>query len=381
MRGQLRVLIILAVIVICLVAFVNLPLLSTLFEKLLSILLPILLGLSLAFMLNIPLRFLEKHWVRRFGSSRFGLRRFVCILLCLLFLAAVGALLLWIILPQLGKSVYSLLLRLPEYVEQVKGWWGALVTYVEAHDLPISLPALSTDSASVASAVDAYLEEHGHQLINLSVDLLRRAYLLVIDLLLSLILMLYFLAQKEKLCSQIKKLLHGIFSPQRVERILSLGTLCQKTFANFITGQLIEAVVISSLSYLGMLLFRMPHALLVSVIIGVTALIPIFGAFIGTGIGAVLILLDNPITAIWFVVFIIVLQQIETNLIYPKVVGKSVGLPGLWVLISVTVGSSFGLVGMLISVPLAAVLYCCLRQFVNDRVAKKEASPAEESAE
>ena len=139
-----------------------------------------------------------------------------------------------------------------------------------------------------------------------------------------------------------------------------------------------EAVIIGALCFLGMVIFRMPYALLISMLVGVTALIPIFGAFLGTGVGAFLILLDDPIRAIWFVIFIIVLQQLEGNLIYPRVVGKSVGLPGLWVLIAVTVGSSFGLVGMLVSVPLASVGYCLLRQFVHSRLKGKQEDPEEE---
>lgn len=371
MRGHRRIFLILAIIAVSLMVFANLSVLSAVFGKLLSILLPILAGLALAFVLNIPLRFLERLWVRRLGHGRHGLRRFLCLSLCLVLLIGLGALLVGTVLPQLVRSVNSLIQRLPEYAARVQGWWQSLSSYLEAHDFPFTLPELSLDSSSMSDAVNDYLEEHGHRLIDASVELLHGTYRALIDLVLSLVLMLYFLAQKETLCAGAKKLLRSICSKETVARILRFGTLCQKTFANFLTGQLTEALVIGSLCLIGMLLFRMPYALLISVIIGVTALIPIFGAFIGTALGALLILLDNPVTAVWFVVFIIVLQQLETNLIYPRVVGKSVGLPGIWVLVSVTVGSSFGIVGMLISVPLASVLYCTLKEFVNSRLERK----------
>ena len=139
-------------------------------------------------------------------------------------------------------------------------------------------------------------------------------------------------------------------------------------FTKFITGQVADACIIGVLCFIGMLIFRMPYASIIAVLIGFTALIPIFGAFIGAGVGAFLILLESPIKAFWFIVFIIVLQQFEGNLIYPRVVGKSVGLPGIWVLVSVTIGGSlFGVLGMLFSVPICTVIYVLFREFVNNK--------------
>ena len=366
MSSAIRVFAVLAVIAVVLLAAVNYPVLSSLFSSLLSVFLPILIGLALAFVLNLPLRALESLWVRLFGDRRKKLRRFCFLALCLLLLVAFGALLLCLILPQLIETLRSLIARLPEYAARIEGWRVSFSAFLEEKGIPLSLPSFG-DVSAIRDAVNGFLEEHGHRLVDLSMELLRGTYRTVIDLILSLVLALYFLAQKEHLCAQAKKLLSALFSPASVRRILRFGTLCQRAFSNFITGQLTEAAIIASLCFLGMLLFRMPYPLLISVTVGITALIPIFGAIIGTGIGALLILLDNPIGALWFVIFIVVLQQLETNLIYPKVVGKSVGLPGLWVLISVTVGSSFGIVGMLVSVPIVSVLYGVVRDFVHGR--------------
>ena len=151
-----------------------------------------------------------------------------------------------------------------------------------------------------------------------------------------------------------------------------MARMTNRTCSNFVTGQLTEAVILGTLCFLGMLIFRLPYAGVISVLVGFTALIPIFGAFIGVGIGAFLILLVSPIKALWFILFFVILQQLEGNLIYPRVVGKSVGLPGIWVLAAVTVGgNAFGLAGMLLAVPLCSVLYTLARQGVNARLARK----------
>ncbi|MGN1319588.1 MAG: AI-2E family transporter, partial [Acutalibacteraceae bacterium] len=171
------------------------------------------------------------------------------------------------------------------------------------------------------------------------------------------------------LTRQANKIVRALFKPDNAKKLIDFTAMTNDIFTKFVTGQLTEACIIGSLCFIGMLIFGMPYAGIISVLIGFTALIPIFGAFIGTGIGAFLILLENPLKAFWFVVFIIVLQQLEGNLIYPRVVGKSVGLPGIWVLTAVTIGGGlFGVLGMLFSVPVCSVLYVLFRKFVNKRV-------------
>jgi predicted PurR-regulated permease PerM len=200
----------------------------------------------------------------------------------------------------------------------------------------------------------------------------------VFNLVLALAFSIYILAQKETIGRQVKKLLRALLPNKAAENLLELSSLTHLSFARFVSGQMTEAVIIGLLCFIGMLIFGFPYAGVISVMVGFTALIPIFGAFIGTGIGAFLILLTNPIQAIWFVIFIIVLQQLEGNLIYPKVVGRSIGLPGIWVLLAVTVGgNAWSLPGMLLAVPLSSVVYTLLRRFVNRRFQKS--SPSEQS--
>ena len=161
--------------------------------------------------------------------------------------------------------------------------------------------------------------------------------------------------------------------PRVSDKIADIATMSNKTFSNFVTGQCLEAIIFGALCFIGMLVLWLPYASTISVVIGFTALIPVFGSIIGTALGAFLILMISPVKAIIFVVFIIVLQQLEGNLIYPKVVGKSIGLPGMWVLFSVTIGASVaGIWGMLVATPLFSVLYSIFSKIINDRINKNK---------
>jgi predicted PurR-regulated permease PerM len=191
----------------------------------------------------------------------------------------------------------------------------------------------------------------------------------MIDFFLGFIFSIYILAEKEKLGSQIRKLMYAYLPEKVVSKILSVCSLSERTFSRFLSGQCLEAFILGSMFFIVMVIFQFPYALLISVLIGFTALIPIFGAFIGCVIGAFLILMVNPLTALLFILMFVILQQIEGNFIYPRVVGGSIGLPSMWVLVAVTVGgSTMGIAGMLIFIPMFSVLYTLLREAVNRRL-------------
>jgi len=188
----------------------------------------------------------------------------------------------------------------------------------------------------------------------------------VINLFMGFVFAIYMLLQKEKLIKQFKKLFKAYLPEDKSRKLFYIGTITNDTFKKFFGGQFIEAVLLGILCFIGMTIFKMPYALTISVVIGVTALIPVFGAFFGTIIGAILILAVNPTQAFWFVIYIVVIQQIDGNFIYPKVVGDSVGLPGIWVMLAVIVGgNSLGIVGMLIGVPVASIVYKLVKEYVN----------------
>lgn len=348
------------------------------FSSLGTLLLPFLLGGCLAFLGNVFLRPVEAVWVRLWGK-RYGPRqqvaqRPVCLLATCLLLAGILFAIFFIVVPALQESVVSFIAVLPDRLDQLKIWWDQLASYLSHYF--VHLPDFSFNGEKLQVWISNLLEKYGQAFLNTTIAATSSIFSLVVNLVLGWVFSLYLLAQKETLSRQAWKVVQSLFSQKRAQQIVDVAKLTNRTFSNFVTGQLTEAVILGSLCFVGMLVLRLPYAGVVSVLVGFTALIPIFGAFIGLGIGAFLILLVNPIQALWFILFFLILQQVEGNLIYPRVVGKSVGLPGIWVLVAVTLGgNAFGLVGMLMAVPLCSVLYALARQGVNNRLDRKGLLP------
>ncbi|MFA6753192.1 MAG: AI-2E family transporter, partial [Bacilli bacterium] len=232
---------------------------------------------------------------------------------------------------------------------------------------------INTSWKNLWSNVTGYFTNNSKDIIEVTLGLTSSIFASITNAILSIVFAIYMLANKENLISQTKKVLTAFVPKNKIGKILEVGTISNRVFSNFITGQVIEALIIGVLCFIGMLIIGLPYALTISVLVGFTSLIPVFGAFIGTAIGAVLIFVVSPIDALIFIIFIIVLQQFEGNLIYPKVVGTSVGLPAIWVLLAIIIGGSiYGVIGMLIGVPLCSIVYTLLSKFVNERLAKKK---------
>ena len=283
----------------------------------------------------------------------------------------------FMIIPEIQRNVLTIGGMIPQYFEQVKEWWNGITGLMA--DYNIVLPEIDLKEGEIGKILTDFVSKSGKLFLNTTMGLTVSIFSAVVDVILGLVFAIYVLLQKEKLAMQAKKLLYAVLPEKKVESFLALCSLTNKTFTNFVTGQLTEAVIIGVLCFVGMLILQMPYAPMISVLVGFTALIPMFGAFIGTAVGAFFILVDNPWKAVGFVVFIIILQQLEGNLIYPKVVGKSVGLPGIWVLVAVTIGGSLsGVIGMLFSVPISSVLYCIVRETVNRRLVKRGITVKEE---
>ena len=338
-----------------------------------GIIMPISVGLCIAFVINIPLTLLERLWdkIDKHSTRRYhhAIKRAVCLFICIAGLGGIIFLFVLTVTPYLEASLTSLFNALPVFVDKLQALWDSLSEKLAAYS--IRLPELDLDTEKISSALTEYFSKNSDRILNISIGFASSVVSTVFNVILAAVISVYVLAKKERLRIQAKRILWAFFPEERCKSVLNVASLTASTFARFLTGQLAEAVILGVLCLIGMLIFGFPYAALISLIIGVTALIPIFGAFIGIGVGALLILLYDPLTAVWFLVFITVLQQIETNIIYPRVVGKSVGLPALWVLIAVTVGSSFGIIGMLISVPLVSVIYCLAGQLVSARLEKK----------
>lgn len=334
--------------------------------ELYSLISPFVIGLCIAYVVNVIMRPIERLWMKLLSKCKGKwvkkMKRPICLLLSILLVIGIILAVIFIIMPELSDSVSSLVSMVPSYVSEVESWWEALALRLDKYG--VELPQFSFDTDKFIQI----LKDGGTAVLNTTLSATTSIVTAVINIVLALAFSIYVLAQKETLKRQSKKVLAKLMKPEKMQKLLDMLDLINRTFTNFITGQLTEAVIIGVLCFIGMSIFRMPYAPAISVLVGFTALIPVFGAFIGTAIGAFLILLVKPIQAVWFVVFIIVLQQFEGNLIYPKVVGKSVGLPGIWVLVAVTIGgNAMGVVGMLISVPLCSVLYVVARNAVNGK--------------
>lgn len=336
---------------------------------------PFVIGTALAFVLNLLLRPLERLWSRLFEQKKkspFALRRGVCLTVSVLVLIGFVLAVFLIVLPQVIDTVSTTVTTLQNASGDIRTWWGAIQARLAFH---ISLPELQLDTNGILTRVLDVLKEKGLVVVGETVKMTASAVKSVTNILLGLVLSIYILAQKEMLSRQSKKLLMASVQERTYRRTLDVAALIERTFSSFLSGQMIEAVIIGALCCAGMLIFGFPYAGPISVLVGFTALIPVFGAFIGTAVGAFLILLRSPIQAVWFVLFILVLQQLEGNLIYPRVVGKSVGLPAFWTFTAVTIGgSAFGVGGMLLGVPLVSVFYTLTREWVNRRLAQQQAS-------
>lgn len=359
-----RILLIITFTVLLIWAIYNHKLLFKYIGELYSLISPFVIGLCIAYVVNVIMRPIERLWMKLLSKCKGKwvekMKRPICLLLSILLVIGIILAVIFIIMPELSDSVSSLVSMVPSYVSEVESWWEALALRLDKYG--VELPQFSFDTDKFIQI----LKDGGTAVLNTTLSATTSIVTAVINIVLALAFSIYVLAQKETLKRQSKKVLAKLMKPEKMQKLLDMLDLINRTFTNFITGQLTEAVIIGVLCFIGMSIFRMPYAPAISVLVGFTALIPVFGAFIGTAIGAFLILLVKPIQAVWFVVFIIVLQQYEGNLIYPKVVGKSVGLPGIWVLVAVTIGgNAMGVVGMLISVPLCSVLYVVARNAVN----------------
>ena len=344
-------------------------------KKLFTVLAPLVLGLAIAFIINVPLKLFESLWIKIFKKAKTNknekFKRPVCLVLSILLFAFAIFAIMFMIVPELLRTGENLVANLPDYIASLNDWWQKVVDFAAKRGA--ELPEITLSADKISETIGSFINDNKNTVFDKTIGITTSIFSGVIDTVLAISFSIYILAQKERIAYRIKRITYAFVKEERADKLVDFARRTNQTFTNFITGQFIEAVIIGVLCFIGMKIFRMPYASIISVMVGATALIPMFGAFIGTAVGAFLILLVSPVKALWFVIFIIVLQQLEGNLIYPKVVGNSVGLPGILVLVAVTVGGKlFGVVGMLIGVPLCAVLYCLLKEIVEARLEKKK---------
>ena len=369
MKNEIRknIVFIITYIAILIFALVNFEKILSILGYIINILSPFLFGIILAFVLNVLVNFIEKKIFGKIKPSKTWekVKRPVSITLSLILVILIIVFIMNLLIPQLKNSVSLFTESLPEYKEDVIG----VLNKFDVTDSTINKVSEYLDNFS--KVITDYIKGNSKDVITVTTEVATSIVEIISKAIIAIVFAIYMIAQKETLRRQFDKLMNAYLKPKNIDKINTVAVTANKTFSNFVTGQCLEALIFGSLCFIGMLIFGFPYAPTISVLIGFTALIPIFGAFIGTALGAFLILMVSPIKAILFVVFVIILQQIEGNFIYPKVVGKSVGLSGMWVLLSVTVGASVGgILGLLIATPLCSLLYSFLTQIVNDRIRK-----------
>ncbi len=335
-----------------------------------NILQPFIVGGCIAFILGLPMKMFEQILFRK-GKTKNkilkGLSRPISILLSIVFVVGIIFFVFFIIVPEVGNTIALLVHNIPDYVDNI----SKLVTKL-LNDYPQIqeyISGVAFDWQKVSDSLLNVSSSLADGFFSSASSILSGIVSTITTFIIGFVFAIYLLAYKEKLSVQIKKLLYGYLPRKRAERILKVASLANKTFASYVSGQCVEAVILGTMFFITLSILRFPYPLLIGVLVAFTALIPILGAYIGSVISAFLILMVNPIQALWFIVILLVLQQIEGNFIYPHVVGGSVGLPSLWVLFAVTVGGSLmGIVGMIIFIPILSVIYTLLRENVNLRL-------------
>ena len=341
------------------------------FNFLLGVASPILTGVVIAFVLNIPMSFFERYalgFMDKIKSDRLRRRgkRALAIVLTFLAIALVITGIVTFVIPQLATSIDMLVVKFPGYVQSFNQLINDLLTRFKLPD------ALWTD---ISSQWETYTQKLTTALISSVPEIVNTTRSItqgVFNFILALILSVYMLADKERLLALKDKLIYAYIPDRAAQFIHEVGATANATFHGFIGGQITEAFILGTLCALGLGIFRIPYALLIGVFVGITSVIPVFGAFLGALPGAFILLVVNPLYCLFFVVFIVCLQQFEGNVIYPKVVGNSVGLSGLWVLVGMLLGGNlFGFMGIVLGIPTFAVIYSVFRTITDDRVAEK----------
>ena len=338
-----------------------------------GILFPFVLGGAIAFVINVPMSFLEK---KIFGKTKDGnkvgekLARPISLLLTIILAVGVIALVMFGVIPQLTRTIASLMISIANFIPQMQDWIREF-----SHNNQDIMKLVNQVQFNPDQAIKwgiSILGSGAGNMMNTTMSAVGSIVSGFATFFIAFSFACYILFQKEKLYVQIRKVFFAFIPKQKAEAFLKICSLTYRTFANFLTGQCVEAVILGSMFVVTLSILKMPYALLIGTLIAFTALIPIFGAFIGCAVGCFLIFMVSPKQAILFIIVFLILQQIEGNLIYPHVVGGSVGLPSIWVLAAVTIGGNLmGIVGMLIFIPLVSVLYTIFREFVYLRLKEK----------
>lgn len=330
----------------------------------LKLAMPIVVGIAIAFIINVPMRQIENKIFKIEKRKHKKLIRLISLLLSIVIIFGILALILFLIIPEFIEAIGTLGKNLPKSLD----WINSVIGKVSNISPVVDDYVKNINVGHLVSSVGI----NANNVINIMISFLSSAISKVVMFFFGFIIAIYILADKENLGRQAKKIIYAFFNTKVSDEIIRIYRLTNTTFTNFITGQCLDACLTGFEFFIILSIIKIPYALILGVLFAVTALIPYIGAFITLVVGAILVAVSNPINAVWYIIVFFVLQQFDDNFTYPKIVGKSVGLPALWALIAVLIGGSiFGFIGMIISIPISSVLYTLLKEFVNYRLAKK----------
>ncbi|WP_019243440.1 MULTISPECIES: AI-2E family transporter [Bacillus] len=369
--------IILLIIAASILLFLGVQNLAIVFEGIkiiIGLIAPLLIGLCIAFILNVLMKLIEERLFAPLNKKNYPFwnksKRPLSLVLTIGIISGIIFVLIFQIVPEMKNTISLIKDQLPDYMHQVQIWSEKMQEFFK---LPDSfLKDFKIDWDRIGETIMGFLQNDNINFLSRTKNITTSIFSGIFNIFIGFVFSIYMLSQKEKLSSQARRILFAFLPNNKAESIVSVAVLSNRIFSRFVTGQCTEALILGILCFIGMNIFSMPYSFMISALIGFTALIPVFGALFGTAIGAFLILMVDPMQALWFIIFIIVLQRFDAYFIYPRVVGSSVGLPGMWVLFAVIVGgSAFGIIGMLIGVPVFSIIYCLLQQAVSKRLKMK----------
>lgn len=341
---------------------------------------PFIVGGCLAFIISVPMRLFNRLLSRSFRSKPLvspSKRMAVSLLLSLISLLLIVSLFIGIVMPQLVSTLASLAGSVMSFVPTAQRWISGVMTWLEGYpEIHDAIAPMIPDLNKVASSLISLVQRYAGTAVSTIASNVSIIFSSATDVIISFVFAIYILLQTDSLSRQCKKMLYAFLPREFCDDVVSVARLAHKTFFSYVTIQCTEAVILGGLCFLGMLLLRFPYPLVISVIMIFCALIPIYGAIFSCAIGAFLVLIASPMKALGFIVFILILQQLETNLIYPRVVSTSINLPSMWVLLAVTVGGGiFGVVGMITAVPVTSITYTLLGRAARRRLIARNINP------
>lgn len=353
----------------------NLHIVISTVRVLLGFLFPFIIGFGIAFILNIPMKFIEHHLfgkaLKQEKKTAQKLARPVSLVLSICFVICIIVIVMLVVVPELGATFVNIAKKIEENIPVFQKWIDNV--FGNNPEVVKWAQSLDIEPGKIIDSVLGVLKNGVNNIVSSTVSITMGLLTTAMNVSIGFVFACYVLLQKEKLLQQIKKAMYTMFPEKPVRYLAHVWNLANRIFSSFITGQCIEAVILGSMFFVSMTILHFPYAMLVGVLISFTALIPLFGGIIGCWVAFFLILMISPVKAVLFLGLFLILQQIEGNLIYPHVVGGSVGLPSIWVLVAVTLGGSLmGIAGMLIFIPTVSVIYTLFREWVYARLEKKQ---------